>query len=141
MSDFPALKLFDQVINDENNHDSSWVDVQHLEKLTLWLRAVETLTAGTLTVTVFVSPVAASLLNESESGHLVMVYDKLIEATGVDSPVNTWAVSADADEILSFSHEDAIRSVKVRVAAGATTDVTDFWTFTAWLTGQAFAIR
>jgi len=135
----PRAILFDDlVINDEDNHDSAWIDVHDFEKLTLYLDAIKTSTPGNLTITVFVSPQAASILNLSETGELINTYDKLIDSTGVDSPVSTSAFSATGEDILGFSQEDSIRSVKVRAASASTTDATKFWTLAGWLVGKTF---
>ena len=140
MAHSEAEKVFDAfVVNDENNHDTSWVDVHHLEKLSLQAGLLETLSPGDLTLTVFVSPQAASVLNESETGEVIITYDKLLNETGHDSPVASHVFTAAAQKLLSLSPEDSIRSIKVRVNSAATTNATNFWTLTVWLVGQAFS--
>lgn len=97
------------------------------KRATLQIALTKTLAPGNLTLTVEVSP---------DKGVTLISYDKLIDQTGVDSPVSSVVYSATGDDVISLSMEDVMDYIKVSLASAAGTDATNFWTAEAWLVAE-----
>lgn len=94
-------------------------------KVSLYVVAVETLTAENLTITVELSP---------DEGTTLVTYDKLLTDAGTDAPAASVVYTGTADDVISISLEDVVRYIRVTAdATGANTTVTEFWEVDIWL--------
>jgi hypothetical protein len=124
-----------ELVNDEVEHLSAWFDVADFDRLSLMVQATETNTAGTLTVQLEASAEARSVLAGLAASPIPLLTPLDMSAAG--SNVTALSFTATGTDIMSKYLEDVIRSVRVRLISGSTTDGTDFWTVNAWIAGKA----
>lgn len=134
------ILLINQLLdNSPTTATSAWTDVSEFDRVTFMLNSDVTAVGAspqvTYTVEVLTGSSRRSSTTDLPTDGTARVYDKLIDKTGVDSPVASVVHTADTTAFVSISEEDAVKWVRV-VATGANTDADDTVNCTVVLLGR-----
>lgn len=86
-------------------------------RVSLYTDVVKTNAPTSVTFTVSLSP---------DEGSTLVVYEKLIDLSGVDSPVANWALTSTGSEVVSLSMEDVVNYISVTATGSGTTSGATF---------------
>lgn len=130
MRDLESTFLADAVqLDDTDENLSAWVDVSDAETLTLLLGAVETGTAGDLTVKLQAAMESAKDLNDGATPR--EVFDVPMFEGDVDAQSKVFSASGDA--ILYRPPGMRFRSARISYQGAATIDGSNYWVLSAQL--------